>query len=761
MTVSNIEPKNQAKEEQPASSSTAIATKKDFIKKKAHNKYNNNNNNNNRMRANYSKHNSNNRDDYARYYPNQPLKSDYPMPYVYYYPPPANMYYPPLDTGSSVGTSAAAVATPSAIIPSTRDEDDLEIIVHDESMNNVSSVDTRRSSSSDQMSQMDADLYVPISLVANFRRVREWTTDVDLIVQTLRDSSAVTVDESGTRVKPNISVQRNTVILRDVPECTQDEINDLLKELNSPPVQSIKQDIGNMWYFTFESEDDALKLLLGVRGKSFKGQAIAARMKSEPVLRVQSRTIATTGAAAASAPSPPSFTHQNIKAEGQYPSAATATTTTSHELPVTLPELPPVYTYGGAGMNGSNFYYPSYPSYNSNKRNNYGHVPFRYNNNHQPHPKYNNTYQQQQHQQQHYHYQPPASVANRHEGSRSFIDNQKNFQVGGRSTRGGYNTNKPRYFRTGPDANTADSNVVENGLNKLTMNDTVSHPPTTQPHKQAQYNIQQQRQPSTTYQNNKQQYHTKSGNNSKYASNNNNSNIYQSQHQQPNVPYTKPNYTTNDAAVAPSSSSNTTNTNVTAINANTTHKNSTRNSTSHSNPPQKQQQSHPASVQQLHQQQSKKKNRHSNSQQQHDNNSNTHHAGGGKIDNKKKKSNGKLNAQESKENARQAKQEEVDLKPTHFPPLPNQQSPTVVAAPAEQPSLPARSVADIVKSTVAPRPKKQMPKKEQQPVPSSTTPAPATAAAAAATPTPAPTTPTEQKETNTFSYADMLKKKDH
>lgn len=64
------------------------------------------------------------------------------------------------------------------------------------------------------------------------------------------------------------------------------EIDDLLKELDSPPVQSIKKDIGNMWYFTFESEDDALKLLTSVRGKSFKDQAIAARMKSEPIIRV-------------------------------------------------------------------------------------------------------------------------------------------------------------------------------------------------------------------------------------------------------------------------------------------------------------------------------------------------------------------------------------------------------------------------------------------------------------------------------------------
>jgi la-related protein 4 len=68
---------------------------------------------------------------------------------------------------------------------------------------------------------MDSDLYVPISLVANFRRVREWTTDMDTIVRTLRDSTAVIVDQSGTKVKPNISVQRNTVIWRDVPECTE------------------------------------------------------------------------------------------------------------------------------------------------------------------------------------------------------------------------------------------------------------------------------------------------------------------------------------------------------------------------------------------------------------------------------------------------------------------------------------------------------------------------------------------------------------
>ncbi|GAA5809446.1 hypothetical protein MFLAVUS_002854 [Mucor flavus] len=206
----------------------------------------------------------------------------YPMAYGYY--PPPSVYYPPI---------------------TTRD-DDLETIMHDDNTNSAElgrRSDQRKTISLKEqleyyfsrqnlvndtylVSQMDSDLFVPITTIANFKRVREWTTDVNLIVKALRESSTVTVDDSGTRVKPNISVERKTVILRDVPDCTEQEMMDLLNHLNSPPVQSIKQDIGNMWYFTFESEQHALQLLTSVRGKSFKEQAIAARMKSEPVLRV-------------------------------------------------------------------------------------------------------------------------------------------------------------------------------------------------------------------------------------------------------------------------------------------------------------------------------------------------------------------------------------------------------------------------------------------------------------------------------------------
>ncbi|KAI8097418.1 uncharacterized protein BX664DRAFT_356665 [Halteromyces radiatus] len=134
------------------------------------------------------------------------------------------------------------------------------------------------------VSQMNPDLYVPIATIAKFRRVLDITTDMDLIVSTLRRSPVVIVNETGTMVKPNISVQRTTVILRDVADTNETEIKQFLQELGTPPIKSIKNEYANMWYITFESEDHALKMLYDCRGKSFKGQPVAARMKSEPVV---------------------------------------------------------------------------------------------------------------------------------------------------------------------------------------------------------------------------------------------------------------------------------------------------------------------------------------------------------------------------------------------------------------------------------------------------------------------------------------------
>ena len=73
---------------------------------------------------------------------------------------------------------------------------------------------------------MDIDLYVPITLIANFHRVQQYTTDLNEIIQVLKRSSYVIVDETETKVKPNISpsVERTTVILRELPEETTKKV---------------------------------------------------------------------------------------------------------------------------------------------------------------------------------------------------------------------------------------------------------------------------------------------------------------------------------------------------------------------------------------------------------------------------------------------------------------------------------------------------------------------------------------------------------
>jgi hypothetical protein len=78
---------------------------------------------------------------------------------------------------------------------------------------------------------MDSEEYVPITLIAGFRRVREQTSDLEYITDLLRSSSAVIVDETGTRVKPNITAQRSTVILRDMPESTTLEVGSNNKKI--------------------------------------------------------------------------------------------------------------------------------------------------------------------------------------------------------------------------------------------------------------------------------------------------------------------------------------------------------------------------------------------------------------------------------------------------------------------------------------------------------------------------------------------------
>ncbi|KAF0035021.1 hypothetical protein F2P81_012779 [Scophthalmus maximus] len=131
------------------------------------------------------------------------------------------------------------------------------------------------------ISQMDSDQFVPIWTIACMEDIKALTTDMDLIVDVLRASPMVQVDESGEKVRPNHS--RCIIILREVPESTPvEEVEALFKSENCPKVLCAEFAHNSNWYITFQSDMDALQAFRYLREevKMFQGKPIMARIKA-------------------------------------------------------------------------------------------------------------------------------------------------------------------------------------------------------------------------------------------------------------------------------------------------------------------------------------------------------------------------------------------------------------------------------------------------------------------------------------------------
>ena len=102
------------------------------------------------------------------------------------------------------------------------------------------------------VSRMNSQLFVPVSIVAGFSRVRALTSDVREIVKAIETSSAVTLSADHTEVKPNITAQRNTIILREISASTPaDDVKGIFTAIGKEPV-SVRSDVGDIWFVTME-----------------------------------------------------------------------------------------------------------------------------------------------------------------------------------------------------------------------------------------------------------------------------------------------------------------------------------------------------------------------------------------------------------------------------------------------------------------------------------------------------------------------------
>ncbi|CAM9828239.1 unnamed protein product, partial [Ectocarpus sp. 8 AP-2014] len=134
------------------------------------------------------------------------------------------------------------------------------------------------------VSKMNAQMCVPVAVIAQFHKIQQLTSDTALIVESVKDSTVCTVTSDG--IKPSIKQERNTIILREIPsETPQEKIREIFTGDGVAPIKSIRSDVGDTWFVMMESEDDALNTILALRGKTFEGKAIKARLKSENLLR--------------------------------------------------------------------------------------------------------------------------------------------------------------------------------------------------------------------------------------------------------------------------------------------------------------------------------------------------------------------------------------------------------------------------------------------------------------------------------------------
>ncbi|KAF9160591.1 La- protein 4B [Actinomortierella ambigua] len=177
---------------------------------------------------------------------------------------------------------------------SADDQEDVEVVLGNpdrasETESTVSSSSGAKgaeATSGGEVSHMDEKQFLPISVIADFKMVRALTNETSEIVEALRRSSLVIVNEAGTMVKPNVVKRpRTTLILRDLSlDTTEDEIRQVFEiEGQCSPV-TITKEVGNNWFVDFASEEKALAMLAFTRGKCIRDTPIAGRLKSTTTL---------------------------------------------------------------------------------------------------------------------------------------------------------------------------------------------------------------------------------------------------------------------------------------------------------------------------------------------------------------------------------------------------------------------------------------------------------------------------------------------
>lgn len=79
------------------------------------------------------------------------------------------------------------------------------------------------------LSKMDSEQFVPVSLIANFGKIKSLTLDQEIIIQALDSSSVLELSEDKSKIRLKEKKKRNRIILHKLPSGTTEQVRKTYK----------------------------------------------------------------------------------------------------------------------------------------------------------------------------------------------------------------------------------------------------------------------------------------------------------------------------------------------------------------------------------------------------------------------------------------------------------------------------------------------------------------------------------------------------
>ena len=129
------------------------------------------------------------------------------------------------------------------------------------------------------VTRLDSEGYLSLSYLMSLSSISKTGISRSELIDVIRTIPTLSLSPTLTGVRVSIPVARKTVILRDLPaDTTEDMVRSLFEGVT---IESIKEEISNSWFVTFSTEEEALSSLNSLQTRTFAGAPIKARMKSE------------------------------------------------------------------------------------------------------------------------------------------------------------------------------------------------------------------------------------------------------------------------------------------------------------------------------------------------------------------------------------------------------------------------------------------------------------------------------------------------